>query len=209
MSHLKELGVIFVIPIFLGISGETLRLISLLMHYRNEVEYYSDLFEQFARGDGFAQSVISLLRGDVLERREPLAESKNLRFMVVQRYLAKDDENDWRLFVPHVNPEAVHWRRAEKGIVQIPSVFPHIHNGLHFWDGLGWVGGHFPSAAGEVLVSFNIVDTAMSLVKRADLVKYLFHHQEALWNEMFIRAFGEEEMLRLTRENIVKGWFAI
>ena len=44
VSHLKELGVIFVIPIFLGISGETLRLVSLLLHYFHEVAYYADAF---------------------------------------------------------------------------------------------------------------------------------------------------------------------
>ena len=32
VSHLKELGVIFVLPVSLGVSGETLRLLSLLWH---------------------------------------------------------------------------------------------------------------------------------------------------------------------------------
>ena len=39
VSHLKELGVVFVIPIFLGISGEHLILISLRPNYLNEVKY--------------------------------------------------------------------------------------------------------------------------------------------------------------------------
>ena len=70
MSHLKELGIIFVIPLFLGISGETLRLVSLLFHYLNEVAYYSNLFRQLSQDEAsFAKNLISLLRGDVVENR--------------------------------------------------------------------------------------------------------------------------------------------
>lgn len=213
VSHLKELGIIFVIPIFRDLPGETLRVLSLSMHYLNEVKYYSDLFESFKpHPDFFALNVISLLRGDVAENRGLMSPStvKGTRFLVVQRYLAKGDENDWRLFVPHVNPEALHWSRAEDGIVNIPKVYPDFDNDLGFWQGLGWVGDYFDTDSGlEVLVSFNLVDTVMSLVDRQQIVKYLYHHQESLWNKIFTEYFGEEKMLEETRKNIVKGWFEV
>ncbi|MSR73523.1 MAG: hypothetical protein EXS60_00470, partial [Candidatus Pacebacteria bacterium] len=122
VSHLKELGVIFVIPIFLGISGETLRLLSLLLHYFHEVAYYADAFRNYAKDSKtFAKSVISMLRGDVIEARLPeeLPEVARPRFLVVQRYLGKIDPNDWRLAEPRINPEALHWQRAEEDIMQI------------------------------------------------------------------------------------------
>lgn len=213
VSHLKELGIIFVIPIFRDFPGETMRLLSLSMHYLNEVKYYSDLFESFKEHpDFFALNVISLLRGDVAENRALMSPStvKGTRFLVVQRYLAKGDENDWRLFVPHVNPEALHWSRAEDGIQNIPEVFKDFQNDLGFWKGLGWVGDYFDTETGiEVLVSFNLVDTAMSLVDRTMIVKYLYHHQESLWNKIFTEYYGEEKMLELTRKSIVKGWFEV
>src|SRR3989344_5576047 len=68
------------------------------------------LFEKFAKDSSenlFAKKIISLLRGDVLD--DALPESGKSQWMIIQRYLAKDDENDWRLFVPHINPEALHW----------------------------------------------------------------------------------------------------
>ncbi|HEY4496979.1 MAG TPA: hypothetical protein VI432_02425 [Candidatus Paceibacterota bacterium] len=212
VSHLKEMGVIFVIPIFMNMSGETLRLVSLLAHYLNEVKYYSDLFVSFSKEEKFADSIISLLRGDVAEERGLMhaEEVTGSRFLVIQRYLAKGDEHDWRLFVPHVNPEAVHWSRAEDAIVRIPEVYPDFKNHLDFWRGLGWVGDYFGTESGlDVLVSFNIVDTVMSLVKKHELIKYLYHHQEALWNRIFIEYYGEEKMMQLIRENIVKGWFEV
>lgn len=209
VSHLKELGVIFVIPIFLGISGETLRLISLLLHYLNEVQYYSDIFKMISQNEGqFAEKVISLLRGDVIEKR--LGDSDRPRFLVVQRYLAKDDEYDWRLFEPHVNPEAVHWRKAEEEIVRTEELFPELKDGLSFWKDLDWVGDYFKDEVGhEVLVSFNLVDTVMALVKEKELIKYLYHHQEALWNRLVSGCLGEEKMVELMKENMFRGWFEL
>ncbi len=214
VSHLKELGFVFVIPIFMDRPGETLRVISLTMHYLNEVKYYSNLFEKFRPFPKyFATNLISLLRGDVAENRTlltPGAVTQSARFLVVQRYLAKGDENDWRLFVPHVNPEALHWSKAEEGIVGISKAFPDFKGSLSFWSGLDWVGDYFDTDSSiDVLVSFNLVDTIMSLADEMQATKYLYHHQEALWNKIFSAYFGEAKLLELTQENIVKGWFEV
>lgn len=207
VSHLKELGVIFVVPTFLGISGETLRLVSLLCHYLHEVSFYSDLFKQFTKDyKNFSSNLISVLRGDVVEKKSivVVSEARRPRFLVVQRYLAKDDDNDWRLFEPHINPEALHWQRAEDDIVKIN------HDGLRFWGGLGWVGDFFKTDVGiEVLISFDLVDTVMALVKQKEMAKYLYHHQEALWNKIFIEYFGVEKLEKLSKDNIIKGWFEV
>src|SRR3989344_1294411 len=50
VSHLKELGIIFVVPIKLEIAGETSRMFTLMLHYLNEVPFYSKLFRKFAEG---------------------------------------------------------------------------------------------------------------------------------------------------------------
>jgi hypothetical protein len=116
--------------------------------------------------------------------------------------LAKDDENDHRLFLPHVNPEAFHWDKAEDSLAKI--------EGLDFWKDLDWVGDFFKiETGGEVLVSFNLVDTVMSLVMEKEMIKYLYHHQEALWNKIFVSYFGQEKMEQLIKENIIKGWFRV
>jgi hypothetical protein len=238
VSHLKELGVIFIIPIFLGMSGETLRLLSLLLHYHHEIEYYSKLFKDFmdpvrssppqgplgaqsagatsngvdVDGKDFAHKVISLLRGDVAEEKVKFVdlEDSKARWLIVQRYLAKGDENDWRLFVPHINPEALHWARAEEDIFRIEKILPDLKDGLDFWRGLGWVGDFFQTEAGvPILVSFNLVDTVMALVKEKELIKYLYHQQEAMWNEIFASYYGEEAIEIYSRKHIIKGWFEV
>jgi hypothetical protein len=209
ISHLKELGVIYVIPLSLEIFGEVLRNFSLILHYLNEIPFYSDLFMRFAADEkSFAPNVISLLKGDVLDEHLPV--SRGSRWMIIQRYLAKDDENDWRLFEPHLNPEALHWERAEKMLTRAGDLFDGFSQELSFWQGLNWVGDYFKSDAGiDVLVSFNLVDTTMFLVKEKEMIKYLYHHQEALWNKIFVDYFSEAEMEKKIKENIIKGWFEI
>ena len=211
ISHLKELGIIYIIPLSLNISGETMRNFSLIFHYFNEVKFYSELFEKFA-GDAnsFAKNLISLLRGDAIDEHLPRPAPGKTQWLIIQRYLAKDDENDWRLFEPHINPEAMHWERAEKMLVKAGEVLNNFSADLAFWQNLNWIGDYFGTEAGiDVLVSFNLIDTAMSLVKEKELIKYLYHHQEALWNKIFSEYFGEEKTEELMKENIIKGWFEI
>ena len=209
ISHLKELGVVFVIPISLGIPGELLRMLSLIFHYLHEVPFYSEIFRKIAQvPETFSENFVSLLRGDVLEHR--LSESEKVPFLVVQRYLAKDDENDWRLFSPRINPEALHWLRAEEDLVKMAATVNGYASKLEFWHNLDWVGDYFKDEIGnDVLVSFNLVDTVMSLVKNKEMIKYLYHHQEALWNKIFIEYFGREQLERFSQDYLLQGYFEI
>lgn len=206
VSHLKELGVIFVIPLKIDTPGETMRLFTLLLHYLHEVSFYSKLFKKYATQDSqdYSKKLVSALRGDVLDTRFA-EQDRGKKWMIVQQYLAKNDEHDWRLFEPHVNPEAIHWSKAENDIARFGQRFPQI--GLDFWSNLDFIGDYYPDASGvEVLVSFNLIDTVMSLVQNKELVKYLYHHQEALWNKLFSEYMGQEKMEELIIENFDKGY---
>jgi len=95
-------------------------------------------------------------------------------------------------------------------LVKAGEVLDGFSADLAFWENLNWVGDYFNTEAGiDVLVSFNLIDTAMSLVKQKEFIKYLYHHQEALWNKIFTEYFGEEKMEELMKENIIRGWFEI
>ena len=208
ISHLKELGVVFVIPFSLGISGETIRMLTLVFHYFNEVIFYSNLFEQYAQKKDFGKNVVSLLRGDILDKRLP--ESNRAIWLIIQRYLAKEDEYDWRLFEPHVSPEVIHWQKAEELITKTAERNGNIASSISFWQDLDWVGHYFKDEVGaEVLVSFNLIDTIMSLVKEKEFIKYLYHQQEALWNKIFAEYLGQDRLEELIKENIIKGYIAL
>ncbi len=209
ISHLKELGVVFVLPASLGISGELLRMISMVLHYLYEVPFYSDVFRQSAEVPAlFPERFTSLLRGDVIDRRIP--ESEKTLWLVMPRYLAKDDENDWRLFVPHISPEALYWAKAIESLVTIGDAIDGFGEDLRFWRDLGWVGDYFKDDVGnDVLVSFDLVDTVMSLVKQKELIKYLYHQQEALWNKIFTEYFGADQLDHFSKKHLLQGYFEV
>lgn len=206
ISHLKEFGFIFVIPVELGMLGEVTRMFSLALHYFYEVQAYSDLFRGFAGNpQTFGANLASAIKVDIIEQRPP--QSDKQQWLIIPRYLTRYDENDWRLFEAHISPEALYWDKAERAIVNINTIFKDVHVDFNFWQGLDWVGDYFKTKAGiEVLVSFNLVDAIMTLIREKELEKYLFHHQESLWNKVFIEYFGEEKLEQAIKENFIKGY---
>ncbi|TSC74641.1 MAG: Uncharacterized protein G01um101444_246 [Parcubacteria group bacterium Gr01-1014_44] len=210
VSHLKELGIIFIIPLQIDTPGETLRLFTLILHYLNEVPFYSKLFRAFSTSPDFSSKLKSLLRGDVPEGPRPDTNS----FRIVQRYLAKEDENDFRLTEPHINPEAEHWYKAEGDLGRLDTLpsFAEASEGrpLAWWQKVDFVGDFFPSFAKasegkQELVSFDLIDLVMSLVQKEE-TKYLYHQQEALWNKIFIEYLGREKIDELVENNIIDGF---
>src|SRR3989344_5774395 len=167
ISHLKEYGVIFVIPLPIDTAGETMRMFTLIMHYLHEVPFYSDLFRKFMKDSDFIDKFKSLLRGDVSDKK---IESDKPVWRVVQTYLSKDNEQDFRLFEPHVNPEAEHWLKVSEDLGRLSRMLPGDGNkvDLGYWTGLDYVGDFFPStSSGQAeLVSFDLTDLIMSLVKK-------------------------------------------
>jgi hypothetical protein len=215
ISHLKEYGVIFVIPLPIDTPGETLRMFTLILHYLHEVPFYSSLFRKFINDFDFISKLKSLLRGDVIEVNDEKLKSyqmsNKLTWLIVQRYLAKDDENDPRLFVPHVNPEAEHWFRAEEDLGRLSRIMGKNSGrfNLGYWTGLDFVGDFFKDRSGQdYLISFDLIDLVMSVVKKGE-IKYLYHQQEALWNKIFSEYMGREKMNQLTEENIIKGFIEL
>lgn len=186
VSHLKEFGVIFINPIAETKRGRFIRDFALLLHYTHEIAFYSRLFERYAKGDDFSNRFISLLRGDV---PEPSAAEEG-EWLIIQRYLWKEDPADKRLFMPRVNPEALHWHRAEQDLVQLGK--DGKVDGMDFWDNTDMVAGRFRVDGTDTLISFDLEDVAMGYVASDEGVEstLTYHQQEAVWNRLFAEYVG-------------------
>ena len=196
-------------PIREDAPGKYIRDFALLFHYFHEVEFYSKLFRRYADRSDFATHLKSLLRGDVPEGPSPKSEAGHPVWRIVQRYLAKDDENDFRLLEQHVNPEAEHWYRAARDFSGLKEYVGIDKYTFAQWQELDFVGDFFPNEKGEpTLVSFDLIDLAMSLVKKGQ-IKYLYHQQEALWNKIFIEFLGRDSMSKLIDKNIIEGFIRL
>ncbi len=202
ISHLKEAGLVFIIPTEQeNVPGHSLELVTLVLHYFFEIDFYSRLFESYAQeAASFSAKITQALRGDVPGGALP---KEGAAWKIIQRYLGKIDASDPRLFEPHVNPEAVHWLKAEEALLKLDGKKPELD--FAFWHNLDFVGEFLPAGKkGEDLVSYDLIDNIIGLTK-GGLMKYLYHQQEALWNKIFIEYLGLEELERLMIENLDKG----
>ena len=191
VSHLKEFGIIFIVPTPHERPGQTLLLVSMLMHYLHEVPYYSGLFRNFINQKDFPAAFASLLRGDVFSG--PIPQNA---WRIIQRYLAKDNPADPLLMEPHINPESDHWRQAQKDLARmIPD--------LNRWVGMDSIA--IARAPNEIL-SLDIIDVLMTITNRKP---QRYHQQEALWSAIFERMVGEKRAAELVRERILDGYIIL
>ncbi len=201
VSHLKEFGVIFLNPIAEDVRGKFLRDFALLLHYCHEVAFYSRMFRVSAGMPDFATRLMSLLRGDVNDVKSV----GDGQWLIIQRYLVKENPTDPRLFLPHVNPESLHWLRGERDLATLGQGTPGL--GLELWANLDWVGSLFDHG-NERVVSFDLEDEAMSAVSAAEGKDEFFnyHQREAMWTKIFAEyAGGEAAMDKLLVENFLDG----
>lgn len=198
VSHLKEFGVIFLNPVSEDVPGKFLRDFALLLHYFHEIDFYSKLFRRYSAEDDFASKFKALLRGDLPEATK-VAPGE---WLIIQRYLAKVDPKDARLFLPRVNPESLHWGRGERDLVQFSLREAGID--LEFWKDLDSAGTILD---GE-LVSFDLEDNAMSAVSSMEGLKdfFTYHQREAMWTKLF-EAYvgGEAQMEALLMDHFSEG----
>jgi hypothetical protein len=202
VSHLKEFGVIFLNPIAENVGGKLIRDFALLLHYLHEVSFYATLFREHAQTDDFSKRFKSFLRGDVPDRTS-VAPGE---WLIIQRYLWKENPSDVRLGLPRVNPESFHWKRGERDFVTYCT-----ENGIvdfSLWKDRDWVGWRFSGINGPTLTSFDLEDTAMSLVSRNERTgeTLTYHMQEAFWLKLFEAYVGSEERIeKLLTEQLLSG----
>lgn len=191
VTHTKELGVIVVVPMKAErVKGLTLKTLPLLFHYLNEVKLYSTFFKLKSKtSKHFGETVMETLIADTGKAAQMAGQ--HVHWRVIQRYFGKlKDESHLEAFEPHVQPEDLHWRRAEHLLYELDPE-------MEFWKDRDWVGMNFEKGP----VTLNFVDVALSYsndIKYED--RYIYHFRESLWNELFARYMGmpnlEHQILR-------------
>lgn len=183
-THLKELGVVLILPPSVDrMPGISTKVMSLTYHYYNEVRLYSAFFKLQAVKPNFAQIIVDTLLGD--PSSAGVMAGNKVHWRVIQKYFGKlKDEYHPEIFEPHVQPEDLHWRRAEELMYQVDPE-------LKFWEDLDYV-GFIPKGEDRPL-TFNLMDVSLSFSNQiAYEDRYIYHFREALWNEIFIRYMGQE-----------------
>jgi hypothetical protein len=182
VTHTKELGVIVVMPMKQEhMRGLPLKTMSLLFHYINEIRLYSAFFKLKSMKPNFGEVIIDTLVGKTTVAK---AGGQHIHWQVIQQYLGRHkDKSHPEAFQPHVQPEDLHWRRAEDALYELDPE-------LEFWLDLDFVAR--PIRTGVDPVALNLMDVAFAYSNEEPFAKrYVYHFRESLWNEVFIRYMGE------------------
>jgi len=207
MTHLKELGVVFIIPTKELHEALHIYLFVMASHYIAEIATYSKYFRHNCQEADFGSKIVSAIRCEVPSAI--LSKGDSNRWLIIQRYLYKDDPNDIRLGLAHINPEALYHRSASHNFMKISKIIP----GLDFkiWDHTNYLAAWFPSSSGEeALVGFNFMDNIMGVMNNKNFEeRYYYHFRESLWNKLFINYFGIDKLERTIIDHLLEGWFDI
>jgi hypothetical protein len=190
ITHLKELGVVMMLPIQLKrLPGITISAMPLLLHYINEIRLYSAFFKFQQVKKNFGEILAETLIAD--PDLGPIMAGHNIHWRVIQRYFGKlEHERHPEIFEPHVQPEDLHWRHAEEILYQIDPE-------LEFWMDMDYVGLMYDDRP----VSFNVMDVSFAYNNKTPYEdRVIFHFRESLWNEIFARYMGQRSL----REQVLK-----
>ena len=189
-THLKELGVVLILPSKeKTMPGITTKILSLTFHYFNEIRLYSAFFKMQQVKKNFGEIFVDTLIADPSEAA--LMAGNNIHWRVIQRYFGKiKDEYHPEIFQPHVQPEDLHWRKAEELMYQLAPE-------LEFWKDLDYVAKDFDGRP----LTMNFMDISLSYSNKIPYEeRYYYHFSEALWNEIFIRYMGSDTL----KEQVLK-----
>lgn len=194
VTHTKEMGIIVVVPMHTRkMRGLVLKTLPLLFHYMNEVKLYSTFFKLKSKKPNFGKTVVDTLIADPGMGSQMVG--KNIHWRVVQRYLAKhkeDSDISKVAFEPHVQPEDLHWRRAEELLFELDPE-------LEFWKDRDYVALNYDGFP----VAFNLFDVSFAYSNKASYEdRYAYHFRESLWNEIFIRYMGFKNLANQVLEQL-------
>ncbi len=197
ITHLKELGVILMLPISGQLRGIAIFALPLLFHYLNEIRLYSAFFKLQQVKPDFGEILVTTLIAD--PPQAAVMSGQNIHWRVIQRYFGKlDNEYHPEIFEPHVQPEDLHWRRAEEMLYELDPE-------LGFWKDLDYVAAMH---AGRP-ITFNVLDIAASYVNKLPYKdRAIYHFRESLWTEIFVRYMGEktleQQVLKQLNNNMIE-----
>jgi hypothetical protein len=204
ISHLKELGVVSLLPLPVKhMPGITITALPLLLHYINEIRMYSSFFKMQQVRSDFSSLVINTLISDPGNHAE--IGGQNVHWRVIHRHFGSNKQDRHPdIFEPHVEPEDLTWRKTEEVLYRLEPA-------LHFWHDMDYVAVEFDGHP----ISFNLMDVAVSFVNDLPYGHQAVHHfRESLWNEIYIRYMGEKSLEKqvlkqLDNEMIDPGILAI
>lgn len=182
IAHLKELGIILVLPLPIKhLRGAVITILPLILHYINEVRSYSAFFKMQQVRPDFGQVIVDTLIED--QTSTVKFAGQQIHWRIIQRHFGGiDPARHPELFEPHVQPDDLHWRKAE-------SVIYWLEPALKFWEDLDYVAALYPNT----VVPLTLMDNAVSYCNSLEYGQQSQgHFRASLWNQIYSQYIGQE-----------------
>jgi len=185
ITHLKEMGVIAVLPLPLDrLRGICITLLSLILHYINEIRLYSAYFKLQQVKPNFGDIITKTLMEDCNEAVK-LAKQP-IHWRVIQRHYGSLDNNRLPdVFAPHIQSEDLEWHQVE-------DVLYRVEPALKFWENLDFVGVTYDGWP----VSFNLIDNAICYTNNLPYGKQSVARLRNCLKDELYKRYLEQDMLK-------------
>lgn len=194
ITHLKELGVILMLPLPVKrLPGITITTLPLLLHYINEIRLYSSYFKSQQVTASFSKTLVDTLIDD--PGKHASVAGQHIHWRVIHRHFGSSAGRHPEQFEPHIEPDDLLWRKAEETLYRLEPA-------LHFWYDMEYVGVEFDGRP----VSFNLIDMAVNYVNNIAYGRQSVHHmRDSLWNEIYVRYIGEKTVEKQVLKQLQSG----
>ena len=182
ITHLKELGVVLILPLPVPrIRGAIITILPFVLHYINEIRSYSAFFKMQQVRPDFGEILVNTILDDPGKAARP--GNQAIHWRIIQRHFGlQDPKTHPELFEPHVQPEDLHWRKAE-------SVIYWLEPALKFWEDLDYVAALHPDS----IVPLSLMDNAVSYCNGLEYGQHsIGYFRPSLWNEVYAQYIGQE-----------------
>ncbi len=182
ITHLKEMGVILILPLPIDrMPGATITILPFVLHYLNEIRSYSAFFKMQQVRPDFGTVLVDTILND--PHKAAKIGKQNIHWRIVQRHFGNQNPKTHpELFEPHVQPEDLHWRKAE-------SVIYWLEPALKFWEDLDYIAALYPDS----IVPLSLMDNAVSYCNGLEYGQQsVGHFRSSLWNEIYAEYIGQE-----------------
>ena len=182
ITHLKELGVVLILPLPVPrIRGAIITILPFVLHYINEIRSYSAFFKMQQVRPDFGEILVNTILDD--PGKAARLGNQAIHWRIIQRHFGlQDPKTHPELFEPHVQPEDLHWRKAE-------SVIYWLEPALKFWEDLDYVAALHPDS----IVPLSLMDNAVSYCNGLEYGQHsIGYFRPSLWNEVYAQYIGQE-----------------
>jgi len=188
----KELGAVVILPLPAdAVDGASLAVTLLAMHAVNDVRITSAYLKLHQVRPDFGVVLAKAARSEPYTQATLLGQA--LPWRLIHRYFARTPEAyNPELFEPHVQPEDLEWRPAERSLAE-------LHDRLEFWGRTAYLGLLDHGDA----ISLNLTDTVLNFCNKLPYEQRVVHYfRDHLWHELMMRYLHQDSLEQAVHEQL-------